>query len=186
VSDPVLIAIITGCAAVIGAIVTAVWNNTGQRKQKKRETSEKVIDQALRLGVAQYVALVPLPIDKPTLAKSTSDAILPLLVAHLDCEVSVIRERLKALRATMLQPSDEFVVAMLPALIWFNAWCKAQIPTLLEMRRQMGFRWLRSDQAELLREWDVHFGFIDKWLRDHTERLIDAGLLSAPTPKPPP
>ena len=101
-------------------------------------------------------------------------------VAHLDCSVSVISERLKALRETMLQPNDEFVVAMFPALTWFNQWCKAQIPTLLAMRREMGFRWFRSDQEELCRAWDTHFGFIDKWLRDHSERLIASGQLPVP------
>ena len=180
-SDPIVAAIIGACALLLATAGKEIWSNTGQRKQKKRETNEKMIDEALRLGVGQYVAMMPpLPVAKPTLIDASVNAIRPLLVAHLDCSVSVISERLKALRETMLQPNDEFVVAMFPALTWFNQWCKAQIPTLLAMRREMGFRWFRSDQEELCRAWDTHFGFIDKWLRDHSERLIASGQLPVP------
>jgi len=181
-SDPVLAAVIGACALLMVAVIKEVWSSSGQRRQNKRETSEDVIDEALKLGVGQYVAMMPpLPVDKPTLVKASVDAIRPLLVAHLDCDVPVIRKRLKALRDTMIQPDDALLIAMLPALTWFNTWCEQQVPTLLEMRRQMGFRWLRSDQAELQLAWNEHFTFIHKWIRQQTERLATTAP-TAPLP----
>lgn len=167
-TEGIIIALIT---AGVGLVV-AVWQGwiggdtrRARTDDRKREQAKSLIKVTVQQGVDQFIVDlqqdprfrgVPLPPEK------FIEPICAVLELHLDASTDVIRAKLKALRDSLLHLDMAALRMVLPLTERFGAWCEDQIPTLIEIRRDLGFS--RSDCDDLQEAWNEHFAFMRELL----------------------
>lgn len=167
-TEGIIIAVITAGVAV----VVAVWQGwiggdtrRARQEERKREQARSLIKVTVQQGVDQFLADlqrdprfrgVPLPPEK------FIEPICAVLELHLDASTDVICAKLKALRDSLVHVDMAALRMVLPLTERFGAWCEDQIPTLIAIRRDLGFS--RSDCNELQEAWDEHFAIMRRLL----------------------
>lgn len=132
----------------------------------KREQARSLIRTQVRQAVDEFIVELrrqePLFRDVAIPADTLAANICAIVELELDSSIEVIRETLASQRAKALSVDMNALRLVLPLMGNFVRWCELQIPSLVAIRRDLGFP--EKDCEELRDVWTDHYALYWKWL----------------------
>lgn len=160
-TEGVIIALVGAVGLLPGALYNGwIGGDTRRARQdeRKRDQARQLIKATVEQGVEQLLADLrrePLLQGISFSGEKFVEPIRAILELHLDASSEVIEAKLKAQREALFLLDMTMLRFVMPLTENFAVWCEKHTPTLIAIRRDLGFS--RADCDRLQAVWDEHY-----------------------------